>query len=147
MATVLPAARRPLISMSQIDDGGCYETMAGGSMRLRKGPDQSNFLALPRLDQESTSQYAQDRHRVISTENDVTWELQEGEKSPLYSVPLSLFRIQVRVQRKGGKRHRKTQNKQSKTEDEGDMINLATRYSEKEKLELLHAQLAHRSMF
>ena len=47
---VLPAARIPLISVSQLDDIGCFVTMGGGGLRLKKGPDESNFLALPRLD-------------------------------------------------------------------------------------------------
>ena len=63
-AIVLPGARRLLISMSQLDEYGCYVTMGGGGMRLRKGPDQSSFLALPRLDQDHADLYAQDRHRA-----------------------------------------------------------------------------------
>ena len=43
---VLPAARRALLSMSQSNDGGIYVELGGGGMRLRKGADHSNSLAL-----------------------------------------------------------------------------------------------------
>ncbi len=36
VAYVLPAARKALISMSQLDEGGNYVEMGGGGMRLRK---------------------------------------------------------------------------------------------------------------
>ena len=41
MAYVLPAARRALISMSQLDDGGNFVEMGGGGLRLRKGAGHS----------------------------------------------------------------------------------------------------------
>ena len=51
VAYVLPAARGALMPMSQLDEGGNYVKMGGGGMRLEKGSDHSNFLALPQAEQ------------------------------------------------------------------------------------------------
>ena len=47
-AIVLPATQQPLISMSQLDDNGCYMTMGGGKLRVRRRRDRTDFLELPR---------------------------------------------------------------------------------------------------
>ncbi len=36
-AVVLPTARKPLISVSQLDDIGCFVTLGGGGLRLKRG--------------------------------------------------------------------------------------------------------------
>ena len=146
-AFILPTARRPLISMSQLDDEGCYVEMGGGGMRLRKGADGSNFLALPRLEPFFAKEYARDLQREYDKERDVAWDFAENEKSSLYPVPRNLFMTEplddadeiysLQLGEKTNMRH--------DSGDEGE-VNLATRYSEKEKLELRHSQLAHRSM-
>ena len=146
-AFILPTARRPLISMSQLDDEGCYVEMGGGGMRLRRSSEGSNFLALPRLEPHCAREYARDLQREYDKERDVTWDFAENEKSSLYPVPKNLFKTEplndadesysLQLGKKKKIRH--------DSDDEGE-VNLATRYSEKEKLELRHSQLAHRSM-
>ena len=164
MAYVLPSARRPLVSMSQLDDAGCYVEMGGGGMRLRKGADHSNFLVLPRLEPELAKEYARDLKREYSQNNTIKWDLKYTDKIPLYPIPTSLFvtspldwedseatmRHQLSLYHAEGKGEYTLAKQKdvviTQSDDEEELYNLATRYSEKEKLELRHAQLAHRSM-
>ena len=146
VAYVLPAARRALISMSQLDDGGNYVDMGGGGLRLRMGADHSNFLALPRLQPSLAKSYAQDLHREYVQDRDVTWDFSDAEKSSLYPVPRNLFRTDPFSDWEWRESGVKFEAGIKYAASEGGEVSLATRYSEKEKLELRHAQLAHRSM-
>ena len=86
-AFILPTARRALISMSQLDDGGNYVDMGGNGLRLRRGPDQSNFLTLTRLEPIHSVKYTSDLQREYAEK----WDNQAYEKSSLYPVPYHLF--------------------------------------------------------
>jgi hypothetical protein len=107
-------------------------------LRLRREFDHSNFLFLPRLEPILAQVYARDLRRECQTENDVQWEYSDAEKSALYPTPLSLFGTHPFV----GEPDEGGSEQVQVAEAE-----LATRYSQDEKLELRHAQLAHRNLF
>ena len=75
-------------------------------------------------------------------DRDVKWDFSDAEKSSLYPVPRGLFRTEPL----SNKEWRESGVEFDDAESEGGEVSLATRYSEKEKLVLRHAQLAHRSM-
>ena len=143
-AFILPTARRALISISQLDDGGNYVDIGGNGLRLRRGPDQSNFLTLTRLEPIHSVKYTSDLQR----EYEEKWDNQAYEKSSLYPVPYHLFQTKPSDGSKNDSLNLFNEVKgrvMNKIDAMGE-INLATRYSEKEKLELRHTQLAHRNM-
>jgi hypothetical protein len=123
-AYILPWARRPLISMSQLDEGGNYVDMGGGGMRLRRGYNHSNFLSLPRLEPELAKEYARDLKRECQTENDVQWDYSEQERSSLYPIPLNLFRTHPFVGESDEDESEQVQVAEAE-------VSFATRYSQK----------------
>ena len=84
-AIVLTSAQRPLISMSQLDDEGCYVTMGGGGLKVKRGPDQPYFLDLSRLDPQ--------KHPETFSSEVTVGDIIAEEKRSLYSIPLDLVRI------------------------------------------------------
>ena len=91
-AIVLTSAQRPLISMSQLDDAGCYVTMGGGGMTIKRGFDQPTFLDLSRFDPE--------KHSLTTSSEVAAAGSKTDERQSLYSIPLDLFQV-----RKGHNKH------------------------------------------
>ena len=90
-AIVLPATQQQLFSMSQLDDNGCYMTMGGGKLRVRRRRDRSDFLELPRPTPREGMMLL---HAPPPPENKVAGGTPEGEINSLYYIPLDLFRRQ-----------------------------------------------------
>ena len=138
-AYVSPLAKRTLISQAQLDEMGWYLELGGGSARMRRQGSQANFLVLARF--EETYQGLP----VL----DVTEDMKFGEQD-----------LRDKLGRQGGKKypipdellvHRLDDVNAldvpkaptgAEGERQGD-VNLAQRYSQQEKLDLLHQILGH----
>ena len=84
-AIVLASARRPLISMSQLDDAGCYVTMGGGGMTIKRGLGHPTFLDLSRFDPK--------RHSLTESYEVAVEGSKTKDRQALYSIPLDLFEL------------------------------------------------------
>ena len=139
-AYVTPLAKRTLISHARLDDMGWTLELGGGVARMRRLGSQANFLVLPRFDE------AHDGLPMIN----ITEEMKYGEQDlrsrlgeqggTKYPVPDDLvvtdFNDINEINSIDQEDHECNERK------EGE-INLAQRYSQQEKLELMHQLLGH----
>ncbi len=72
--------------MSQLDDAGCYVTMGGGRMTIKKGLDHPTFLDLSRFDPK--------RHSLTESYEVATAGSKAKDRQALYSIPLELLELQ-----------------------------------------------------
>ena len=149
-AYVSPMATRTLIAQAQLDEMGWYLEMGGGAARIRRKGSQANFLVLARLEE------TEDGLPVV----DVTREMKFGEidlrnrlgeqAGRKYPIPDEMFVTDPQVAN--------TPNwsvnsacvqpiGNIRMQDDGIIthgeINLAQRYSQQERLELMHQMLGH----
>ena len=135
-AYVSPMAKRTLVGQSQLDEMGWYLELGGGVARVRRQGSQANFLVLARF---------QETHEGLPVLN-VTEEMKHGEQD-----------LRKRLGESGGRKYpipdellvQDLANVGSiesppsyESAIEGDIC-LAQRYSQQEKLDLMHQTLGH----
>lgn len=138
-AYVSPLAKRTLISQTQLDEMGWYLELGGGGARVRRRGSQANFLVLARFEETCQGLPVLDVTEDMKFgEQDLRDKLGEqgGRKYPIPDELLvhraedisSIDALEV--------------SRENPRDTTGD-INLAQRYSQQEKLDLLHQILGH----
>ena len=137
-AYVSPLAKRTLVAQAQLDELDWYLELGGGVARVRRKGSQANFLVLARF---------QETHRGLPV-LDVTEDMKFGEQDlrrklgagggKKYPIPDELLVTDLDAT---GFMDQPSSYGQTMTQD-GDVC-LAQRYSQQERLDLMHQMLGH----
>ena len=143
-AYISPRARRALVAQAQLDEMGWYLEVGGGAARMRRGGSQSNFIVLARFEETINGIPVLDvTQEMRSGEQDLRHKL--GKKGgSKYPIPDELFVTNIGEINSLDDADKPiiVRSKINNYAHDGE-INLAQRYSQQERLELMHQIMGH----